>query len=130
MYRGDACTASMTVLCIDTMQKTRWWRRHRSSRVVDVTNFFRELRYAGRRLWRRRVASAAFILTIGLVTGAATSVAAFVSATMIRPLSYPDGERLAALFVLPNDAKSSADRIPLRALDILRSASGCSRPMR
>ncbi len=85
-----------------------------------MTTFLRELRYARRRLWRRRVATITAILTVGLVTGAGTSVTAFVNATMIRPLPYPDGERLAILFTLSADARSVADRLPLRSLDILR----------
>lgn len=73
-----------------------------------------------RRLLRRKVATATMILTVALVTGAGTSVAAFINATLVRPLPYPDADRLVGLHTMPPDGTSPSDWNSLHALDILR----------
>jgi putative ABC transport system permease protein len=75
---------------------------------------------AGRHLLRRKVATATMILTVALVTGAGTSVAAFINATLVRPLPYPDPDRLVALHTMPPDGTLPRDWNSLHALDILR----------
>ncbi len=60
------------------------------------------------------------ILTVALVTGAGTSVAAFINATLVRPLPYPDADRLVGVHTMPPDGTSPADWNALHALDILR----------
>jgi putative ABC transport system permease protein len=47
-----------------------------------------------------------------LVIGAATAVLAVVSATFIRPLPFPAGDRLVQLFLMPPDAQQWSDRNP------------------
>ena len=60
------------------------------------------------------------ILTVALVTGAGTSVAAFINATLIRPLPYPHADRLVGIHSMPPDGKGPQDWNALHALDILR----------
>jgi predicted permease len=71
-------------------------------------------------LRRRKVAVMAMVLTVALVTGAGTSVAAFINATLIRPLPYPHAARLVGIHTMPPDGKGPADWNALHALDILR----------
>lgn len=60
------------------------------------------------------------ILTVALVTGAGTSVAAFINATLVRPLPYPEADRLVGIHTMPPDGKGPSDWNALHALDILR----------
>src|SRR6185369_6964942 len=50
---------------------------------------------------RRKVIAITMILTVALVTGAGTSVAAFINATLIRPLPYPEADRLVGIHTMP-----------------------------
>lgn len=78
------------------------------------------MRLAIRHLLRRKVSAAAMILTVALVTGAGTSVAAFINATLVRPLPYPDADRLVGVHTMPPDGTGPQDWNALHALDILR----------
>src|SRR6476659_4227745 len=69
---------------------------------------------------RRKVSAITMILTVALVTGAGTSVAAFINATLIRPLPYPHADRLVGIHTMPPDGKGPQDWYALHALDILR----------
>lgn len=59
------------------------------------------------------------ILTVALVTGAGTSVAAFINATLVRPLPYPDADRIVGIHTLPPDGVAPKDWNALHALDIV-----------
>ena len=80
----------------------------------------RDLGHALRRLRRQRTSTITSIATIALVAGAGTSLFAVVSATLIRPLPYPHGDRLVMLYTLPPGTSTKADRGPLHGLDLLR----------
>ena len=69
---------------------------------------------------RRKVSALAMILTVALVTGAGTSVAAFINATIVRPLPYPHAERLVGIHTMPPDGRGPQDWNALHALDIIR----------
>jgi putative ABC transport system permease protein len=60
--------------------------------VVDV-------RYTVRQMYKRPLFTAAIILTLGVCIGAVTAVFSMVDATLLRPLPYPEPERLAQLVV-------------------------------
>jgi len=55
------------------------------------------LRHAARRLMRARGVTAAAVLTLALGLGAATTVFAVVRGVLLRPLPYPDAERLVSV---------------------------------
>ena len=59
---------------------------------------FREIRFAGRRLSRHRSLLFVVVGTLALGIGATTAVFSVVSAVLIRPLPYPDPDRLMALW--------------------------------
>lgn len=84
----------------------------------------RDLRHAVRGLLTRKTYAAASMLTLALVTGAATAVLAVVNATMIRPLPFPEGDRLVQVFLMPPGLTAFADRNPLsnRVFDRFRSS--------
>ncbi|HWI16603.1 MAG TPA: hypothetical protein VNT81_02560, partial [Vicinamibacterales bacterium] len=84
----------------------------------------RDLRHSVRGLLSRKTYAVASIVTLALVTGAATAVLAVVNATMIRPLPFPEGDRLVQVFLMPPGLTAFADRNPLsnRVFDRLRSS--------
>jgi putative ABC transport system permease protein len=79
--------------------------------MVDALQ--RDTRHAVRTLLARPTYAAAAIITLALVAGAATAVVAVINATMIRPLPFPHGDRLAQLFLMPPGAAAFDDRNPL-----------------
>jgi putative ABC transport system permease protein len=56
-----------------------------------------ELRYAVRRLWINRGFSAIAIVTIALAIGANTAMFTFVNGLLLRPLPYPEPQRIVRL---------------------------------
>jgi putative ABC transport system permease protein len=53
-----------------------------------------DLRYSARRLWRRPGFTALAVLTVGLGVGATTAMFSAVNGVLLRPLSYPEADRL------------------------------------
>lgn len=58
---------------------------------------FQALRHAARACWRRRGLSAAVIAVVALGIASATSVASVIEALLLRPLPYPDPDRIVRL---------------------------------
>ncbi|HET9368852.1 MAG TPA: ADOP family duplicated permease [Vicinamibacterales bacterium] len=87
--------------------------RYLDAVVLDATQVVRRLR-------RRWTGALAVLVTVALVVGAGTSLLAVVSATLVRPLPYPDGDRLFVIQTQPPGTSSRADRGPLHAIDIAR----------
>jgi predicted permease len=69
--------------------------RPRSPEPLDM--FVQNLRHAFRRLLREPSFTAAAVLTLGLGVGANVAVFAVVEAVLLRPLPYPDADRLVIL---------------------------------
>jgi putative ABC transport system permease protein len=69
-------------------------------RPAILQDFWRDMRIGARMLRRSPGFAAAAILTIGLGTGAATAVFSVVNGVLLRPLPYPDSDRLVRLFQL------------------------------
>ena len=80
------------------------------SRAVIVEDFGRDLRYGLRTLLRSPGFALIAILTLGLGIGAATSVFSVVQGVLLKPLDYPEGERIVRLFQLnqPDNQTSNA----------------------
>jgi putative ABC transport system permease protein len=76
----------------------------------DIT---RDVRQAARSLRSRPTYALVTIITLALVVGAASGVLAVVNATMIRPLPFPDGDRLVQLFSMPPGVSGVTNRNPL-----------------
>jgi len=71
-------------------------RQTRPSRPIE--DFLRDLRYAGRRLFRAPGSSLAVILCLGLGLGATAGVFSFFFGIVLRPLPFVEADRLAILF--------------------------------
>ena len=73
-----------------------------------------------RRLSRRPGDLLIPVLTLAIVIGLGASVFAVVNGTMLRPLPFPDEERLVRVFTLPPDATDTRSRNPLASIDFVR----------
>jgi predicted permease len=71
-------------------------------RPALVQDFFRDMKVGARMLTRTPAFALAAILTIGLGTGAATAVFSVVNGVLLRPLPYPESDRLVRVFQLDN----------------------------
>ncbi|MGD9903334.1 MAG: ADOP family duplicated permease [Vicinamibacterales bacterium] len=78
-----------------------------------IESLRRDLRHAARGLAARPTHAVVVVATLALVIGAASAVLSVVNATMVRPLPYPDNDRLVQLFLMPPGATAWSDRNPL-----------------
>ncbi|MEM1247044.1 MAG: ADOP family duplicated permease [Acidobacteriota bacterium] len=83
-------------------RQTRAARRAKH-RGWQMTRLFQDLRFAFRKLAHEPGFTAAAILTLALGIGANTAVFSVLDAVLLRPLGFPDSERLVALWEI-NDA--------------------------
>ncbi|MGE5833932.1 MAG: ADOP family duplicated permease [Acidobacteriota bacterium] len=74
-------------------------------RPAILQDFWRDMRIGARMLRRSPGFAAATILTIGLGTGAATAVFSVVNGVLLRPLPFPESDRLVRLFQLDSKGK-------------------------
>jgi putative ABC transport system permease protein len=62
-----------------------------------LTGLWRDLRYAARVLWNQPAFAATAVLTLGLAIGATTAIFSVVNGVLIKPLPFPESDRLIAL---------------------------------
>ncbi len=84
-------------------------RAARIGRGVETT--LRDVRYAGRGLWRARGFAAVTVLTLALGVGANTAIFSVVDAMLLAPLPYRDSSRL--VFVWSDMSEAGYPRAPL-----------------
>jgi putative ABC transport system permease protein len=65
--------------------------------ALRLDDLWRDLRLAARGLWRSRRFTAAVVLTLAIGTGATTALFSVVDAVLIRPLPYPDSDRIVSI---------------------------------
>src|SRR5262245_57154530 len=65
---------------------------------VSLEGFAKDLQHAIRGLWKNPVFALVAVLTLALGIGANTAIFSVVNTFLIRPLPYPEPDRLAALF--------------------------------
>lgn len=102
----DEFGGEMTRLYRDRGRDEPWWRLW-CSLVVDLVRtapsehlsmLAHDLRHAWRGLRRTPVITATVVLTLGLGVGASTAVFSVVHAVLLRPLPYPEPDRLVEVF--------------------------------
>jgi putative ABC transport system permease protein len=93
-------------------------RRSRPARLADswLADIWQDLRYAARTLRRQRGFTAAAVLTLALGIGANGAIFALVDATLLRPLPFPEPDRLAMLWER-TDAAPRGNVSPLNLTD-------------
>jgi predicted permease len=90
------------------------YRQRRSLPVVETT--FQDLRYAARMLRKSPLFAAISIFTLALGIGANTAIFSVVNAVLLRPLQYPNAERIVAIEEL-NEKGSRVQVTPANFLD-------------
>jgi len=87
------------------------WNLHTRPRTGDglVTTFLIDLRIAARLLRRSPAFTIVSVLTLGLAIGATTAIFSVIEPVLIRPLPYPQPERL--VFVWERDRDGSRDNV-------------------
>jgi putative ABC transport system permease protein len=93
-----------------------------------MNTFIRDLRHALRGLVARPTHAIVVVMTLALVIGAATAVLAVLSATLVRPLPFPHGERLVELFLMPPGERDWESRNPLSLGTFLRFRQHLKQP--
>ena len=63
-----------------------------------VETFLQDTRYGVRALWRTKGFTAAALLTLALGIGANSAIFSVVNAVLLRPLNYPDPERIVQMY--------------------------------
>jgi predicted permease len=76
-------------------------------RPAVIQDFWRDMRIGARRLFRAPAFAAVAILTLGLGTGAATAVFSVVNDVLLRPLPYPEPDRLVRLYQIDGNGRRS-----------------------
>jgi putative ABC transport system permease protein len=84
----------------------------------------RDVRDATRALLSAPTYAVVTIATLALVIGAASAVLAVVNRTMIRPLPFPDGDRIVQVFSMPPGVNGVAQRNPLHPRVFFRFRNG------
>jgi predicted permease len=81
---------------------------------VQLENFWHDLRFGIRQLRRNPVFAAVAILTLGIGIGANTAIFSFVNSVLLRPLPYPEQNRLTMIWSeLGNSSRAPASMFEL-----------------
>lgn len=91
--RARGATWRLAVRCLGAIVHAAWlrWDRWR----LDMWTY--DLRIAARSLWRQPAFLAAAVLTLAIGIGANAAVFSVVHAVLLRPLPFPDADRLVAV---------------------------------
>jgi predicted permease len=77
-------------------------------------NFWQDLRFGIRQLWRNPIFAVATILMLGIGIGANTAIFTFVNSVLLRPLPYPESNRLTIIqSELGNSSRAPASMFEL-----------------
>ncbi|MEX2179312.1 MAG: ABC transporter permease [Gemmatimonadaceae bacterium] len=94
---GNLATARETCVAITTR------RERRMTRTQLIDHFVHDMRFAVRSLGRNKGWTAVAILTLAVGIGANSAMFSVVNHLLLNPLSYPNADRIAALFLVPTE---------------------------
>lgn len=110
---------------------TEWWWAVKAPRVGcegrrSGGGLVADLRFAARSLRRDRTFSAVSIVTLGLGIGATTAVFTVVHSVLLRPLDFPDPDRLVRVYELERENPNArmvayGNYLDLRDVDVFES---------
>jgi putative ABC transport system permease protein len=83
-------------------------------------NLFHAVKQGARAIRHRPSSAVVVVVTLGLVTGAASAIFAVLYATLLKPLPFPDADRLVRVFAQPPGTTATRNRTPLHAVDYVR----------
>jgi predicted permease len=91
---------------------------------TSIESILQDARYGLRRLWRERAFTSAAVLTLGLVIGINGAIFSIVEAVLLRPLPFPQADRLVEIYGTTKD--SNRAEIFLGDVDRLATARSLS----
>src|SRR5690349_9440090 len=97
-------------------------RTSKERAVAFAEDVRRDVRHAARGLWRTPGFSLAVVLTLALGIGGNAAVFSVVDQLLLRPLPYPDGDRLVMVEESVAGGSSHADVSPANWLDWQRAS--------
>jgi len=77
-----------------------------SRRGIRMPSFLPDLRYCVRMLLKHKMFTIVAMLSLAMGIGANTAIFSVVDSALIRPLPYPDAERLVAIWSSPGGARN------------------------
>jgi putative ABC transport system permease protein len=87
-----------------------------------VNSFWRDIRFGLRTLVKNPAFTAIAVLTLALGIGANTAIFSVIDAALLRPLPYPDADRIVVLYQFDQD-KQTDDPAPADFLDFRQQSS-------
>jgi hypothetical protein len=104
--------------------RTWWPAAHHRTNIGPMS----DLRVVLRRLLRSPLSSAAIVLTLGIGLGAATAIYSVAHALLLRPLPFPDADRIVAIDVEAGGGRGKLALREIRELEKRRGSSRASAP--
>ena len=89
--------------------------------------FFQDLRYAFRSFLKRPGFTAIAVITLSLGIGATTAIFSVVQAVLLRPLEFPDADRIVKVIGFDKKEGTAGNLSPADFLDFQRDATSFSR---
>ena len=86
-------------------------RQRRMTRAQIIDAFVHDVRFAWRTLGRQKGWTAVAVITLALGIGANTAVFSVVNTLLLRPLPYPDANRIAIIYQEPTKGNSTGIQI-------------------